>query len=364
MRGNITLGKFAGIKVRIHWSFWLIILWIIFLDISRGNTLGGMLWNVFFILSIFLCVVLHEFGHALTARRFNIGTRQITLLPIGGVASLEKMPENPKEELLVAIAGPVVNLVIALVLILFIPVDRYLEMNPEQLEESLSMVRAGNFLFYLLSANIMLVAFNMIPAFPMDGGRVLRALLSLKLGRIRATEAASTLGQMIAALFFILGLLYNPILILIAIFVWFGARGENVMMQQISLLKGYKVKDAMMTDFTVLNKEQTVEDVIDIIIAGTERDFVVSENGRAAGIVNHSSIRDVLREKGRNVAVREIMNTDFEVLNADEELTEIYRKVMASNNDFFPVMENGSLAGVIDMNNINEFMMFRSSIEY
>ncbi len=326
--------------------------------------MDGMVWNIFFILAIFLCVVLHEFGHALTARKFNIGTRQITLLPIGGVASLEKMPENPKEELMVAIAGPVVNLVIALILILFVPVDTYLEMEPEQLEESLSMVKAGNFLFYLLSANIMLVVFNMIPAFPMDGGRVLRALLSLKMGRIRATEAASTLGQMMAALFFILGLLYNPILILIAIFVWFGARGENVMIQQISLLKGYNVRDAMMTDFTELKKEQTLEDVIDIIIAGTERDFVVSENNRVAGIVNHSAIGKILRDKGRNVTVGEIMKTDFEVLSVDEELTEIYRKIMASNHDFFPVMENNRLAGVIDMNNINEFMMFRSSIEY
>ncbi|HMB99334.1 MAG TPA: site-2 protease family protein [Balneolaceae bacterium] len=364
MKGSLTLGKFAGIKVRIHWSFWLIIVWIIFLDISRGNDITGMMWNILFIFSLFFCVVLHEFGHALTARKFNIGTRQITLLPIGGVASLEEMPENPWEEFLVAIAGPLVNVGIAIILYLFIPVESFLEQDPEALQESLSMVNSGNFLFFLLSANILLVAFNLIPAFPMDGGRVLRALLSTKLDRVKATQAASLLGQMLAFFFFIIGLLYNPILILIAIFVWFGAQGENVMIQQMSLLKDHEVREAMMTDFTELNPDSTVDDVVDLIIAGTERDFVVTENGKVRGIVKHSDINDVLRNRGKNVSVREFMKTDFTELKASEKLTDIYRKIRVSQNDFFPVVENGEIKGVIDMNNINEFMMFRSSADY
>lgn len=364
MKASLTLGKFAGIKVRIHWSFWLIIVWIIFLDISRGNDITGMMWNVLFILSLFFCVVLHEFGHALTARKFNIGTRQITLLPIGGVASLEEMPENPWEEFLVAIAGPLVNVGIAIILYLIIPVESFLNQDPEALQESLSMVDSANFLFFLLAANIMLVAFNLIPAFPMDGGRVLRALLSTKLDRVKATQAASLLGQMLAFFFFIIGLLYNPILILIAIFVWFGAQGENVMIQQMSLLKDHEVQDAMMTEFTELNPDNTVDDVVDLIIAGTERDFVVTDNGKAVGIVKHSDISNVLRNKGKNVPVREFMKTDFAELKAHEKLTDIYRKLRVSRNDFFPVVENGEIKGVIDMNNINEFMMFRSSADY
>jgi len=364
MKGSLTLGKFAGIKVRIHWSFWLIIVWIIFLDISRGNDITGMMWNILFIFSLFFCVVLHEFGHALTARKFNIGTRQITLLPIGGVASLEEMPENPWEEFLVAIAGPLVNVGIAIILYLFIPVESFLEQDPEALQESLSMVNSGNFLFFLLSANILLVAFNLIPAFPMDGGRVLRALLSTKLDRVKATQAASLLGQMLAFFFFIIGLLYNPILILIAIFVWFGAQGENVMSQRMSLLKDHEVREAMMTDSTELNPDNTADDVVDLIIAGTERDFVVTENGKVRGIVKHSDINDVLRNRGKNVSVREFMKTDFSELKASEKLTDIYRKIRVSQNDFFPVVENGEIKGVIDMNNINEFMMFRSSADY
>jgi len=364
MKGSLTLGKFAGIKVRIHWSFWLIIVWIVFLDISRGNDIQGMLWNIFFILSLFFCVVLHEFGHALTARKFNIGTRQITLLPIGGVASLEDMPENPREEFLVAIAGPAVNVVIAILLYLVVPLESFLNQDPESLQESLNMVDSTNFLFYLLAANVMLVLFNLIPAFPMDGGRVLRALLSMKFDRIKATEAASLLGQMMAFLFFVIGLLYNPILILIAIFVWFGAQGENVMIQQLSLLKGYEVRDAMMTDFTELNPENTINDVIDMIIAGTERDFVVSNQGNVVGIVSHSDLNNILRTKGRHVPVEEFMKTEFIELKASEMLTDVYRKIRVSQKDFFPVMENGKLVGVIDMNNINEFMMFRSSADY
>ena len=364
MKASITLGKFAGIKVRIHWSFWLIIVWIIFLDISRGNDLTGMMWNILFILSLFFCVVLHEFGHALTARKFNIGTRQITLLPIGGVASLEDMPENPWEEFLVAIAGPLVNVGIAILLYLIVPVESFINQDPEALQESLSMVDSANFLFFLFAANIMLVAFNLIPAFPMDGGRVLRALLSIKLDRVKATQTASLLGQMLAFFFFIIGLLYNPILILIAIFVWFGAQGENVMIQQMSLLKGHDVEDAMMTDFTELSPQDTVDHVVDIIISGTERDFVVTENNAVVGIVKHSDINDVLRNKGKNEPVREFMKKDFVELNAKEKLTDTYRKIRFSQNDFFPVVENGELTGVIDMDNINEFMMFRSSVDY
>ncbi|MGF1670921.1 MAG: site-2 protease family protein [Balneolaceae bacterium] len=364
MKGSLSLGKFAGIKVKIHWSFWLIIVWIVFLDISRGNDLEGMLWNIFFILTLFVCVVFHEFGHALTARRYNIGTKQITLLPIGGVASLEEMPENPWEEFMVAIAGPAVNVVIALLLYMIVPFDQFMGREPEELQELLSMVNAQNFLFYLFGANVILVVFNMIPAFPMDGGRVLRALLSMKMDRVRATQAAATLGQMMAFFFFIIGLLYNPILILIAIFVWFGAQGENVMIQQLALLGDHLVRDAMMTDFTELDPDATIDDVVDIIIAGTERDFVVTENGTIRGLVYHSDIKDQLQKRGRNIRVKDFMNTNFEKLYAGEKLTDVYRKIRVSQNDFFPVLENGQLAGVIDMNNINEFMVFRSSFDY
>lgn len=236
MKGSLNLGKIAGIGVKVHWTFMLLILWVVFLELTRGSNLQSILWSIFFVLALFACVVFHELGHALTARKFKIGTRQITLLPIGGVASLEAMPEDPKEEFLVAIAGPAVNVVIALALYLVVPMEEFLKQDPEMLEETMSAINAGNFLFYLFSANVMLVVFNLIPAFPMDGGRVFRALLSMKFDRVTATQMAARLGQGVAFLFFLIGLLYNPILILIAIFVYFGAQGENMMVQQLKLL--------------------------------------------------------------------------------------------------------------------------------
>lgn len=359
MKSSLQLGKVAGIKIKVHWTFSLLLLWVVFVEITRGGNLQSMAWSLAFVMLLFVCVVLHELGHALMARKFKVGTRQITLLPIGGVASLESMPENPWEEFLVAVAGPAVNLVIALMLYLFIPVEGFLSQDPEALEQTLSSIDANNFLFYLLSANILLVAFNMLPAFPMDGGRVFRALLSMKLDRIRATQIAATLGQSIAFLFFFIGLLYNPILILIAIFIYFGAQSESLMVQQLGLLKNYRVADAMMTDITPIHPDDTLNDVVDIILTGTQRDFVVAEQGEVVGVLYQTDLRDSFKNFNRDTEVREVMTDDFETLKADEALTEIYSKIRAGRQTFFPVLKSGQLTGAIDMNNLNEFMMFR-----
>ena len=183
MSSSLQIGRIAGIKVQIHWTFWLLFLFIGFLVFSNEGTWTDLLWHSIFIVGLFFCVVLHEFGHALTAKRFGISTRSITLLPIGGLASLKKLPENPKEEFLVAIAGPAVNVVIAIFLALFVPVENYTGMDAEALQEQLSMITSNNIFFYLLTANIALVLFNLIPAFPMDGGRALRALLAMRMGK-------------------------------------------------------------------------------------------------------------------------------------------------------------------------------------
>lgn len=364
MKGSLNLGKLAGIRVRVHWTFLLLILWIVFLEISRGNDLGAILWSVLFICVLFGCVVLHELGHALTAGKFNIGTRQITLLPIGGVASLEAMPEDPREEFLVAVAGPVVNVVIALLLYLIVPMDSYLNQDPEMLEETLSSINSANFLFYLFSANVMLVLFNLIPAFPMDGGRVFRALLSMKYDRVTATQMAARLGQGVAFFFFLVGLLYNPILILIAIFVYFGAQGENIMVQQLALLKDHKVKDAMMTDITTVQPDDTLNEVVDIILTGTERDFVVMDNRKVSGILYQSDLMEAFKNKKAEAKVRDVMDNEFYQVQIDDNLTDIYREVRSGNKTFFPVMKGGRLVGAIDMNNINEFMTFRAPLDY
>ncbi|HMB41203.1 MAG TPA: site-2 protease family protein [Balneolaceae bacterium] len=364
MYSSLKIGKFAGIRVQIHWTFWLLFLFIGFFVFSREGTFTDLLWYSLFIAGLFICVVLHEFGHALTAKKYGINTRSITLLPIGGLASLKKMPENPKQELLVAVAGPAVNVVIAIILAIFVPVENFLGMEAEALEQELAMVDANNFFFYLLTVNIALVLFNIIPAFPMDGGRIFRALLSMKVGRIKATQVASSLGKFLALLFFLYGLFYGIILSVIAVFIWFGAHSENIMIKQIELMKGYKIRDAMITEFTKLKPGDTLESVVNKILATTEKDFLVTENGDIAGILFMSDLSQALKESGKETAVEKVMDTSVSRLEAGADLSTAYRKLNHRNRNFFPVLEDGQIVGVIDMNNINEFLTFRSAFEY
>lgn len=360
MKGSLTLGRVKGIRIRVHWTFLLLIGWIVFLELSRGNDLSAILWSIGFVIVLFACVVFHELGHALTAARFGIGTQQITLLPIGGVASLESMPENPKEELLVAVAGPAVNVVIALLLYLLAPIGDFMNQDPAQLEETLSAINPGNFLFYLFSANVMLVLFNVIPAFPMDGGRILRALLSMKMDRIQATQIAAWLGQMVALFFFLFGLLFNPILALIGVFVFFGAQGENIMVQQMALLKNRTVSEAMMTEITVLDPDNTLSEVVDLVLSGTERDFIVAVNKRIVGVLYQTDLIAAYRNGSGDARVRDIMNTKVEILHPDDPLSEAYIKIRSNQKGFFPVAEQEQVVGAIDLNNVNEFIVFKS----
>lgn len=231
MRWSLKFGRLAGIDVYVHFTFFLLLAWVAFIHWKQTESMGAALIGVLFILSIFACVVLHELGHALTAKKYGIKTRDIILLPIGGVARLEKMPDKPIQELWVALAGPAVNAGIAAVLAIYLLVaNSFTPVN--QLT-----VSTAPFIERILGVNIFLVLFNLIPAFPMDGGRVLRALLAMRLAHTRATRISANLGQGIALLFGIIGLFYNPMLLFIAFFVWFSAAQEARMTRMKSASK-------------------------------------------------------------------------------------------------------------------------------
>ncbi|MGI9546373.1 MAG: site-2 protease family protein [Flavobacteriaceae bacterium] len=359
MKGTLKLGRIRGIKIEVHWTFTLLLIWVVFLDIQRGGSFNSALLNIIFILLIFVCVVLHELGHALTARRYKINTKGITLLPIGGVASLEKMPEKPGQELLVALAGPAVNVLIALLLLLVVPLRTYLGLDAESLEQLLSAPSLETLLFYLLVANIMLVAFNLIPAFPMDGGRVFRAILSFTMDRVRATEIAASLGQVLAVIFFILGLFYNPFLVLIALFIFIGAYGENKMVKQSSLVEGHLISEAMLTNITLIHPDNHLAEVVDIVIAGSEKDFVVMSGDQIEGLLYH---KDILKNaRNDTLKVSDIMNVQFKTLNASMPLQRFFDLLSNQKNLFFPVTdETGKLLGAIDMNNVSEFLVLKA----
>src|ERR1051326_20064 len=205
MKQSLRLATISGIKVSVHWTFLLLILWVIVSTYIRTKNMNNSMMMVIFILALFVCVVLHEFGHALTAKSFGIKTRSIVLLPIGGVAQIEELPEKPSQELWIAFAGPAVNVVIAGILYALMYI---LRLTPT-LSEPLTL-NQSNFMFYLFSANFALALFNLIPAFPMDGGRVLRAILSFSMNRDKATQISTFIGQVAAVAFVFLGLFYNP----------------------------------------------------------------------------------------------------------------------------------------------------------
>lgn len=229
---KIRLGAPFGIPVYLHWTFLLLLGFVAISQVIASGSVVAAFAGVLFVSVIFACVVLHEFGHALAARRYGIRTRDVTLLPIGGVARLERMPEDPRQELVVALAGPAVNVAIAGLLGIWLFLTGFASAD--------GLTLAGSFAARLLSINLALVAFNMLPAFPMDGGRVLRALLAQRMSYVRATNLAATIGRGMALLFGIVGLLWNPMLVLIALFVWVGAGQEAAMVRSRAAFNGWR----------------------------------------------------------------------------------------------------------------------------
>lgn len=362
MKWSINLGKIAGIRLLMHWTFLLLLAWIVIAESSKGSDTATILLTVAYVLCIFICVILHEFGHALTARKYGVETRKVTLLPIGGVASMERIPEKPQQELLVAIAGPAVNVIIAILLLLIGSFGLKDLFDLENME-SLTSITPGNFLYALCLINVILVLFNAIPAFPMDGGRVLRALLSFGMERTKATNIAAFLGQTIGLLFILLGFTGNLLLILIGVFVMAGAYSENVMVQQIELLKGHKMKEAMMTNYTILNPEDSINTAVEKLLAGSENNFIIASDDKVKGVLTKEQLVENLKNKNNNLQVSQIMNSDVAFFQADDPLTDALMKIQRDKNRqrLYPVLENGLLAGVIDMENLQEFIMTRSA---
>lgn len=358
MKGTLVLGKFAGIKIQIHWSFTLLLIWVLLSNLKAGGDFTAGLYNLGLVLVLFACVTLHELGHALMAKRFKITTSSITLLPIGGVAALEKMPEKPGEELAVAVAGPAVNVVIFLLIWAILPKNYFSLLDQKQLEQLLIEPSWIGFLFYLWIANAMLVFFNLIPAFPMDGGRVLRALLGFRMARAKATEIASRLGQAVSFLFLILGLFYNPFLVIIAIFVYFGAYAENQMVQQEDQLRGYTVRDALLTEIHPIPVNDSLQTAIDHVLHGTEKDFLITDSDQICGLLLNS---DIIRHAGKpKVALSEIMRTSFPTVDAEAGLADTLTLMQQTGLKFLPVVQNNKLLGAISSENISEFILLRS----
>ena len=356
MKWQWKLGRFAGIDVYVHATFLLLIGWVGYNYWREFQDWGRVFIGILFILALFVCVVLHEYGHALTARKYGIKTRDITLYPIGGVARLERMPDRPIEELWVALAGPAVNLVIAGILFLYLVLTNNL--TPIT---SMSLA-GGSFLERLMTVNVFLAVFNLIPAFPMDGGRVLRALLALRLDYVQATQIAATIGQGIALLFGFIGLFTNSFLLFIALFVWIGAAQEASMVQVRHSLGGIPITRAMQTDFQVLSPSDTLARVVELILAGSQQDFPVVENGRVVGILDRDTFISALSKNGQNTSVAEVMHRNVPEIDSHDMVEKALMRLQESGSKTLPVTHGGRLVGLITAENITEFLMIRSAL--
>jgi Zn-dependent protease len=348
------LGRIAGIDVYVHATFWMVIAWIALIHWNQSQSLAAVAEGVGFILALFACVVAHEFGHALTAARYGIRTRDITLLPIGGLARLERIPDVPVQELWVALAGPAVNVGIAVLLFAWLqasgawqPVDRI-------------GVTTGSFVERVMFANVILAAFNMLPAFPMDGGRALRALLATRMEYTRATQRAATVGQGMAILFGFIGLQGNPILIFIALFVWIGAGQEASMVQMKSALAGIPLRRAMLTHFRTLTPASTLGDAVDLLLTGSQQDFPVITDGRIEGMLTRSDLVKALPQRGRDARVADTMR-ECPTAEASEMLETVFGRLRSGDVHTISVLDHGALIGLVTMDNVGEFLMIHAA---
>jgi Zn-dependent protease/CBS domain-containing protein len=352
MGWSFSIGSISGIRVRVHVTFLLFLIWMgasFWSEGGRAAAINGLAY----ILLLFLCVVLHEFGHIMTARRFGSQTLDVILLPIGGVARMKTIPEKPGQELAVALAGPCVNLVIALAL--------FSLLGPQVIMQDVAQSAKDVHILSLLAvANIALAVFNLVPAFPMDGGRALRAVLSHWLGRVTATRIATRIGHILALGFGIYGFMSGqPLLMLVALFVYLGATAENNATQVHYLAQRLKVSDAMVTQFSTLPVTGLIADAVAVLIHTTQHDIPIIDGvGKMIGLLTRNQILHALHDHGSDFPVADVMRTDVPTISDRTELEEALRLM---DEQHLPAVAVGSstghLVGMVTLENLGQIMM-------
>jgi len=355
MGGAFKIGRFSGIDVRVHWTFFLLLTFFAFIGYQTSGSPVGALTATAMIVALFVCVLLHEFGHSLVAQRLGIGIHSITLLPLGGVSNLESLPEKPADEVKITLAGPLVNVVLAPIFfgvgLLFGAVPRL----PAELFTGVGSV--GQFFFYLGYVNVVLAVFNLLPAFPLDGGRILRALLATRLGALRATDISSAVGKLFAVAFFLIGLISgNLLLALVAVFIYFGATGESQMVRQREKTRGLSVSDVMGTKphTETVTPYHTFGQVLDSVIHGYQEDFpVVDESGNLVGMITRDEIMTAAHSPERYQSVRELMKTNVPTISSQADLFEDGLRILQQSGlRALPVTENGELVGMLTIEDV------------
>ena len=354
MSWTITIGRVAGTEVKVHLTFFILVAFWAMAGYQQGDMPGAWL-ALLSLLALFACVLLHEFGHILMAKRFGVRTPDVILLPIGGVARLERIPDEPKQELLIALAGPAVTLAIVVLLYLVLILSGH--------APSLSGLEpAGPFLENLMRVNLYLLIFNLFPAFPMDGGRVLRALLASRLGLVAGTRIAARLGQASAVLAGFYGLTVGmPILLLISLFVFLGAGAEAAAVETRAAGAGLNAGQMMVTVFRSIPVHATLGDAVDLLLSSEQREFPVVDNlGRVEGMLTRDHIIRGLSQRGPGVIVGEVMAAQAPRVAPTLGFQEALERLRASGLPALPVVDaTGQLVGLLTMDNITDLLLVR-----
>jgi Zn-dependent protease/CBS domain-containing protein len=357
MSWSLNIGRIAGTAIRVHVTFLLFLGWIFVASWVAGGPETA--WQALvFLLLLFACVVAHEFGHIFTARAFGVSTPDVVLLPIGGVARLERIPEEPWEEFLVAIAGPLVNVAIAAALVL--TAGAHVSVSALYAVESPSTSMVDR----LAAVNLFLAAFNMIPAFPMDGGRVLRALLAARMGYVRATEIAAFIGQGVAFALGFIGLFYNPLLIFIAIFVYLAASSEAHLVAIRAMARGVPVSTAMMTQFATLTPQAHVDEAVQTLLRTSQAEFpVVDEAGKPVGLLGRNDLIRALKQLGPDARVADAMTTTVPTIAQRRCLDEAFRMLQEKSAPAVAVVDGtGRLVGLVTPETVGEMLMLHEAL--
>ena len=351
---SFPLFRFKGIQVLMHWSFLLLLAWVLITTLGTGKGLQHAGFQLGAVLIVFACVVLHEFGHALTALHYGVRTRSILLLPIGGVATLERMPEEPRQELMITLAGPAVNLVIASIVGMILWLAGSIPNVSIMTESPSSLFTLG---IFLLSVNVVLFLFNLVPAFPMDGGRILRSILAMNMDRVKATRIAGRIGVFFALGFVLAAFKWgDPMLGLIGVFVYLGASAETRLVQEQRALRDVRVREVMRTKFWSMPATATVQDALAELLAGGDHTLVVMRDGDFSHLLTREELIAVPAAERHERSLGVLNGAKPPGVEPDAWMRTVHEKLMTGSWALLPVLERDKLIGVLELDNLAEYI--------
>ena len=354
MKRSIKLSRLGGITINMHWTFLILLAWVIAANSVQGLTWDKILWSFIFIVLVFLSVLFHELGHLWGAKRFNILTKEITLLPTGGISYYETFPKSTKQELLINLVGPAINLGIAGLLLPFIQHQVPIWEVPPHFD----IIHEDDFLYKLHLVNLGLFAVNLIPAFPLDGGRIFRAIFGLRMNYFKATSIVVLIGKVLAVVFFIAAIIYfNLVLLLLSLLIFGAVQAEEFVLHLRSLIKDLKFSEVVINDYQSVQVNNTMHEAMNTLMSNHAKHFWVMEGGKPVGTIHRMEIINEVAEKNYTLPVKNLMNRNLSFFNADADVQQEFKLLVSHPYRNYPVMKNDKFVGVVNLMCILEYLM-------